>query len=1454
MPALLALGILLVLTPWAGAAPTWNNAAGGNWSVGANWSPAGVPGTTADVIFGNTGAGFLSTNNVAGETIDSLTYDWNNGLQQTTLINPGQTLTINSSLAAGSALLLEGSAATAPASGTLAPAAITGGGNLVLSGAADIVVRLGNGTSGAHMATLDLSGLNSLTASVGRLLIGQANAGAAVNRPSGTLILAATNNITLTGASPQVIVQDSGSNANGSLTSVLTFGQVNFLNADTLRLGGQKGNANISFGAFSSPSLTIRNADGASPCTVIDVGYNAAASTGNSTVSVVDFSAGTVDLLANLVNVPQGPIGTGTGSSTGTLTLGAGTVNVNDLEIGWGNATAASGATTGTVNVNNNGIFAAGALLQVPTQLRLARTNGGSATVTGTLNVNGGTVQANTIISGGGVSIINLNSFNPSSTLTISNTAGTLVAPIGTLSLADATLNLPALNGGATIAVKTLTVGGSGNILNISSVPPISAYPATFTLINYLNGYTAGTGPISLGTLPPASPAYHATLVDVGGGVIQLKLTAGPVAVLALHWTGATDNNWDFTTYDWSYLGVATNFFNGSAPLFDDSSTQTNIVLTTGVAPGSITVSNSARQYFFTGSGDIASTSTLTKKGTNVLTLVDEGVDSIGNVVISSGTLQIGTNDQNGNVAAVNIVDNGALVVDRSGTFGLGAAISGTGSLTVDGDGVVVLSGANTYSGPTTLSAGTLEIDGTSAGTGPLTTFLGTVLVGSGTNDGAITVDGELSPGPVGGEGVFNANGGLTLNAGSTVNFNLSAANPSASSSVNVVGNLNVHNNTITVNFDGAPAGGSYPLFTYTGSLSGSFNPTVVGTHYAVTVDTSTPNVVNLDVTGGSGADLTWASTSDSTWDNSTVNWLDTDDNLPSAFNAGDTVLFDDTPGVVNGITIPAGVNVAPLSLTDTATNNNFVISGAGSITGSSGLVMSGLSTLEIDTANSFSGTVDVQAGTLKIGNSAALGSSASGTTVEIGGTLDLNGQNVVNEAITINGPGADGVSGALVNSGGAPNVQSLRLLTLGSDATVGGSGPVLMNNSGGTASLTGPYNLTKTGAGQFTLQNLSTVDAGLQNIDIQQGTVEFSGLTPGLGDPTYTNIVESGATLSFAQTAVAWNKQFVFNGDGSTTTVNIGTGGNPELDGPIVLVGDCVFNVGGVALTITNVISGPGGVIKNGGSPLIFTGPTLYTGDTTLNSAAIRLQGAANLAWSTNILINAGSTLTVVGLAGSTFPLASDHSLGGHGVVNGALAASVGSTVSPSYSSSTGQTAPAGVLTVSNAVTLAGTNIFELDPVNATNDVLDSGASIAFGGTLILTNLSSLSSGDSYKLFSATRYSGAFVILPATPGPGLAWNTNALTTTGTITVVAAATAQPAHFTSISVTGRVLNLSATNGLPGGPYVLYGTTNLAKPLNQWTAILTNYFDASGKLNLSTNILNHAVPREFFLLSQ
>jgi hypothetical protein len=220
----------LILPSARAAVTTWNNAAGGNWSVGANWDTLAAPGQGDDVRFLNVGAGTPTTMDLS-RTNNSLFYAQDNQGLHTTTISPGQILFINRTNAGD--VLNVGSTGGATGNNTQTPATITGP-TLLLNGTGDLVVKQGNANNGSHMATLDLSGVDTFTATIGRILVGQGT-GTAINRPSGTLILAKTNNITLSGTAPQVMIQDSGQNANGSVPSVLTLGQENTILGDIMR-------------------------------------------------------------------------------------------------------------------------------------------------------------------------------------------------------------------------------------------------------------------------------------------------------------------------------------------------------------------------------------------------------------------------------------------------------------------------------------------------------------------------------------------------------------------------------------------------------------------------------------------------------------------------------------------------------------------------------------------------------------------------------------------------------------------------------------------------------------------------------------------------------------------------------------------------------------------------------------------------------------------------------------------------------------------------------------------------------------------------------------------------------------------------------------------------------------------------------------------------------------------
>src|SRR5207248_8898698 len=92
--------------------------------------------------------------------------------------------------------------------------------------------------------------------------------------------------------------------------------------------------------------------------------------------------------------------------------------------------------------------------------------------------------------------------------------------------------------------------------------------------------------------------------------------------------------------------------------------------------------------------------------GTVILT----GANSYGATLISAGALQVGNGGSTGTLGAGNVIDNTSLIFNHSDTIAVPNAISGTGTLTQAGAGTLILTGANTYAGTTTISAGTFQI------------------------------------------------------------------------------------------------------------------------------------------------------------------------------------------------------------------------------------------------------------------------------------------------------------------------------------------------------------------------------------------------------------------------------------------------------------------------------------------------------------------------------------------------------------------------------------------------------------------------------------------------------------------------------------------------------------------------------------------------------------------------
>ena len=182
-----------------------------------------------------------------------------------------------------------------------------------------------------------------------------------------------------------------------------------------------------------------------------------------------------------------------------------------------------------------------------------------------------------------------------------------------------------------------------------------------------------------------------------------------------------------------------------------------------------------------------------------------------------------------------------------NGTFA--GTIFGTGGLAVTG-GFEVLSGSNTYTGPTTIGANiagalaTLEVDGSLAATSSVAVNAGGVLTGTGTIDPTTTTiaaGGTLAPGnPANPTGTLKISGNLVFDAGSLYGIGLT---PVQHALTTVTGTTAINGGTVALapspNLGASYAASKFAILNSAGGLTGAFNP-VVGYSGAVQLS-STP-------------------------------------------------------------------------------------------------------------------------------------------------------------------------------------------------------------------------------------------------------------------------------------------------------------------------------------------------------------------------------------------------------------------------------------------------------------------------------------------------------------------------------------------------------------------------------------------------------------------------------------
>lgn len=452
---------------------TWSGAAGDAlWSTGGNWLLAGAPAAADNVVFGADGAtdtpftaGGVATSTVDagfGGTINSLRYS-NVGTYHNTSL--ARALAVQSTSATDVAYIMDdgnpamvfvGSVPTAGANDAVY-ASIFGASLTVSNPNAVLSVTQSSETSGAHRATLDLTGVENFTAHVQKVLVGH-DFGVPITRPTGTLILGVNNTIT----AQLISVADAYQNA--GRISEMHFGQNNVLNVNRIRIALHKciGTVKMQDG-LSGATVKFRAFDGEGRQTSWEIGdeYEPDTTIGYFTSSqstgILDMSGASVDALVDKIVLGRGQVDapTRTGDGNGTLTFGGGTIDANRVEMGI-QMTGGASAGRGILNINNDGAAGAGKL-RINGDLVMAVQLPGNTETTGStaaVTVNGGTLEVggNAIDGGGTV------------TLEIKNGGTVDMMPTGDATPGDIAVDMLNLAAGSIVDYGILTVGA----LNLS--------------------------------------------------------------------------------------------------------------------------------------------------------------------------------------------------------------------------------------------------------------------------------------------------------------------------------------------------------------------------------------------------------------------------------------------------------------------------------------------------------------------------------------------------------------------------------------------------------------------------------------------------------------------------------------------------------------------------------------------------------------------------------------------------------------------------------------------------------------------------------------------------------------------------------------------------------------------------------------------------------------------------
>jgi fibronectin-binding autotransporter adhesin len=1027
-----------------------------------------------------------------------------------TLSNPASVSSTNLSLVVGGAGNLTISGAIALGTGGVNKA--DGAGTLTLSG-----TNTYSGATTVTAGTLTLTSGGSITTAANILL--NIN-GAAVANLEGTYtstggggvainsggILNTSGTVSISGANNQAILMGT---AGGSGTWNVTGGSVSVNYASN---GWGLGNGGVGTLNVSAGSVTTAGSN------VFNIGH-AANSTGNLNISGTGlvtinpgaglFTLGTTSTSTATVNLDGGTFVLGRNITKNATAVGTFNFNGGLLRAGLTSTTYFPALALTTANVRDGGakidtngfnITVGQALIHSALGGDAATDGGltksgtgiltlsGANTYTGATQVNGGTLQLNTSAATG---VLTTNGV----TIGASGTLGFTAAAASTLDLTGKPLTLSGgslafdvgggVNDAITVQDFTITADSSFTFDAIGAV----SNGSTYTVLTSANAIT-NSGPFSI------------TGQTIGRVILTPTINTNTITVSASLnegiWSQAGGGNWsdgdpDATGGNWTNYKPT---ILGDAALFGSAITApSTVVVDTPHSLAFLRFDNATHAY------------TIGSNGSSNLSL-NNGADNA-SVAVTSGSHEIAEN--------VTLISNMGAELAAATNLTMSGIVTGTGkSVQVSGSGTLVLSGANTYTGTTTVSGGALTLSGARTATmgvitvGNQLSTTATLNVSNGTfTTGQFNVGSGDNPLTA---GIVNQTGGtLTMSSNQLLLGNGGAGTTSGSNST---GTYNLSGGTLNT-----IAGGTGVLIGVNTGTTGVFNLSGTGNlampatstmqigrsdnngatnttgTFSQTGGTATVGILQMSGTAAAAVNNAGASSTltltGGTFAATTFNALSGANNSSSVITIGDTaqvtlpafptnakgtsatatITFDSTTGFLSPVAasatyMPAGTftnayltaNGAKFNIPTTRDITVAqVLEDAVSPAAAGTLGKSGVGNLTLSGANTYTGATSVNAGTIIVGNVDAFGTTAADTTVASGARITFNAlatNATVAEAFTISGTGTTANNGAL-NMGGSKIVNLTGAITLAGNSLVTADGAAALNFTG-VAGITG--------------------------------------------------------------------------------------------------------------------------------------------------------------------------------------------------------------------------------------------------------------------------------------------------------------------------------------------------------------------------------------------------------------